>query len=377
MVKIVVIKSGDNEELRAPCTPEVAKKFIKSGCDCYIESDAGLASGFANQEYTEVGATIVKERAALYQDADIILTVNLPTESDKIKSLLVEAPKNAIVIGTLNPYHQQVKALAEMNLTFCALELIPRITRAQSMDVLSSQSNLLGYRAVIEAAAAWNQAFPLMMTAAGTIVPARVLILGAGVAGLQAIATARRLGAIVSAFDVRSAAREQVESLGAKFIEVDNAAEGEAQGGYAKEMDESYKRRQAEKIASAVSANDIVISTALIPGKPAPRLITAPMVESMMLGSVIVDLAAAAGGNCELTDKTHNIEHKGIKIISGSNMINNIARDASNLYARNLYNFVQLLLDPKYIEDGKIVLNLTDEIIKAVLIAHKGEGLRA
>ena len=304
MIKISILKTSVVGESRVAATPETIKKLIKLGCTCAVEHNAGLGSNFVDQHYRDAGAEVTADRASLLQGAKLVLAVNFPTDSKALARELQLIPQDAILIGLLNPYNSPdiLDLIAKTGITSCALELMPRITRAQSMDVLSSQSNLVGYYAVIAAAANWKQAFPMMMTAAGTIAPAKVLVLGAGVAGLQAIATAKRLGAVVSAFDVRPAVKEQVESLGGKFIEVEaDTTGGETAGGYAKEMSAEYKQRQAKKIAEAVQTHDIVITTALIPGKPAPKLITTAMVESMHHGSIIIDLAAAAGGNCEVT----------------------------------------------------------------------------
>jgi len=279
----------------------------------------------------------------------------------------------AILVGMLNPYGAKdtVQQYASANISAFSMEFVPRITRAQAMDVLSSQSNLAGYRAVIEGAAEYGRALPMMMTAAGTVAPARVLILGAGVAGLQAIATAKRLGAIVSAFDVRPAVKEQVQSLGATFVEVDPeaTANAETSGGYAKEMGEDYKRKQAQKIHDTLKKTDIAISTALIPGKPAPVLITEDMVKDMKLGSIIVDLAVESGGNCPLSEVGKIVTKHGVKIMGLTNIPGRIAADASALYARNLFNFVSLMIDKA---SNSIKINMEDEIIKGTLLTHSG-----
>ena len=272
----------------------------------------------------------------------------------------------------LNPFadRDQVDAYTTRKLTVFALELMPRISRAQAMDALSSQSNIAGYKAVIDAAAAYKRIFPMMMTAAGSIAPARVLVLGAGVAGLQAIATARRLGAIVSAFDVRSAAKQEVESLGAKFVEIDSGETGDAAGGYAKEMSDDYKRRQDALIHETLKKNDIVVTTALIPGKPAPLLITEEMVKDMKLGSVIVDMATSAGGNCALSERDRVVETHGVTIIGRANLPAAQAADTSTLYARNLSNVLDLLVDA---ETGELAIDWEDEIVKGMLITRGGE----
>lgn len=357
MTSIGILKEEAPHEARVAATPETVAKYISLGLKVIIEKNAGVAAGFADAAYESAGAVIGKAR-----DADIVLGVQ-PAASN-------QALSNVIVIGLLEPTGHQtlLKQWAQNNVSAFAMEWIPRISRAQSMDVLSSQSNLAGYKAVIEAANAFHRAMPMMMTAAGTIKPAKLLVLGAGVAGLQAIATGRRLGAVVSAFDVRPAAREQVESLGASFIAVEGGAEGT--GGYAKEMDEAYKQRQAALLADTIKTQDIIITTALIPGKPAPVLITKAMVESMKPGSVIVDLAAQNGGNCELTEKGKIVEKHGITIIGHENMPSRLAADSSSLYARNLLQFVQLIYKK---EPGQIEINLEDDIIKGCLVTHKGE----
>jgi NAD(P) transhydrogenase subunit alpha len=323
-----------------------------------VESDAGKAAGLADSAYEEAGAAIGSDLGT----AQIILAVR-PPES---LQLSVMAP-GAFLIGMLEPYGDKTRleAYNEHHLSAFSLELLPRISRAQGMDVLSSQSNLAGYRAAIEAVAALGKAVPMMMTAAGTVAPAKALVLGAGVAGLQAIATAKRLGAVVSAFDVRAAAKEQVESLGAKFIEVPAEESGDAAGGYAKEMSDDYKRKQGELLAETIAKQDMVITTALIPGKPAPTLITEDMVKSMKPGAVIVDLAAASGGNCPLTLPDKAIVKHGVHILGYTNLPSHVAADASQLYARNLYNFVSTLIvpEPKW----------EDELVVGTLLTREGK----
>lgn len=345
-----------------------AKKFIAAGISVAVESGAGLASGIADSAYEAAGATITKTAAEAYKGADIVLCVDTPDDAG-----IALIPEGAILIGMMNPLDPKTSfaALNARSIHAYAMEFLPRISRAQSMDVLSSQSNLAGYRAVIEAVTATSKTVPMMMTAAGTIPPAKALVLGAGVAGLQAIATAKRLGAVVSAFDVRAVVKEQVMSLGAKFVEVAASADAETSGGYAKEMDEDYKKRQAEALAEVIKTQDIVISTALIPGKPAPELITGDMVKSMKAGSVIVDLAAASGGNCKLTKpdavvKTEN----GVTIIGYTNMPSRAASDASPLYARNLQTFVMTLMFDK--ESKTLNVMSDDELIKGTLVTKGG-----
>ena len=367
-MKIAVPKERWPEEGRVAVSPEVAARYRKAGFTVQVETGAGAAARFPDDQYREAGADVVADPAAALKDADIVLTVRgLPEE------LLGAVKPGAVLLGMLDPLRarERVAAFARAGLTVFALELIPRITRAQAMDVLSSQANLAGYRAVIEAAEAFSRAFPMMMTAAGTIAPARVMVMGAGVAGLQAIATARRLGAVVSATDVRLAAKEQVESLGAKFVMVDDeeARQAETEGGYAKEMSEEYKRKQAALIAETLTKQDIAITTAQIPGRPAPVLITEEMVRSMRPGSVIVDLAVETGGNCALSKPGEVITVDGVTIIGYRNLPSRIATDASALYARNIWNF----LEPHISEEGALSFDFEDEIVAKTLVARDGE----
>jgi NAD(P) transhydrogenase subunit alpha len=373
-MKIAVLKERRSLETRVAAMPDTVKKMVAAGLVVTIESGAGASAMQADDAYVQAGATVAADAATALADADVVLKVQRPTDGadrGKLNETKLLKPGQA-VIAMLAPYGgDHVKALADAGVMAFAMEFCPRITRAQTMDVLSSQSNLAGYRAVIDAAAEFGRAFPMMMTAAGTIPPARVLVLGAGVAGLQAIATARRLGAVVSAFDVRAAAKEQVQSLGATFVEVDAAAAAGAEtaGGYAKEMDDAYKARQAAKIAESLAKQDIAISTALIPGKPAPRLITAEMVRAMKPGSVIIDLAAEQGGNCELTKAGETVVEGGVKIIGPINMPGRLPVDASALYARNLWAFLQPLVDK---ETKALKVDLADEIVKATLLTRDG-----
>lgn len=363
-MKICVIKETAEFEQRVAATPETVKKMVNLGATVVVEQQAGIASSFEDQMYQQAGATVLPFSRDLLKDADIILGVQKPH-----KKALSYLKKGSVFIGTLNPYNdpQKLREYVDHGITTFALEFVPRITRAQAMDVLSSQSNLAGYRAVIEASNVFGKAFPMMMTAAGTIAPAKVLILGAGVAGLQAIATAKRLGAVVSAFDVRAAAKEQVESLGATFIEVTSIESGETKGGYAKEMDEAYKQRQAEKIQEALKKSDIVISTALIPGKPAPVLIPEAMVYGMKPGAVIIDMAVEAGGNCPLSVKNEIVEVQGVKIVGYCNLPSRIAVDASALFSRNIFHFLTLIAG-----SGKVAIDWQDEIIAATCLTHEG-----
>jgi NAD(P) transhydrogenase subunit alpha len=364
MVKVAVLKEHKPGELRVAATPDAIKKYKSLGCEVAVEKGAGLGASISDVEYEEAGATMA-DAASCANGAQIILKVRAPS-SDELQNI----PSGAILIGMLDP-HAEKSTLANYNgkkISAFALELLPRISRAQSMDVLSSQSNLAGYRAVIEAACAFGKVIPMMMTAAGTVAPAKALVLGAGVAGLQAIATAKRLGAVVSAFDVRTVAKEQVQSLGAKFVEVPAEESGDAVGGYAKEMSEEYKKKQSALIHETLKKQDMVVSTALIPGKPAPVLITEAMVKDMKPGSVIVDLAAASGGNCPLTEVDKVVVKHGVTLIGYSNMPSRVAIDASQLYARNLYNFISALMISK---DG-FTVKWDDELIVGTLLTKDG-----
>jgi NAD(P) transhydrogenase subunit alpha len=354
---------------RVSITPEIVKKLVSAGHEVKIEKGAGLPSFIKDEDYTQAGALSVKTTKETVKTADVVLAVRLPYSEPK-GGWTANIDKGATVISLMNPHANKdfLQKLAERGVNLFALELIPRTTRAQSMDVLSSQANLAGYKAVIEAADVYSSMFPMMMTAAGTVAAARVLVIGAGVAGLQAIATARRLGAVVSAFDVRSAAKEQVESLGAKFVEVDTQEAGDGGGGYAKEMSAEYKKKQSEKLAEAVKKSDIVITTAQIPGKPAPVLVTKEMVESMQSKSVIVDLATESGGNCELSKLDEKVLHNGVTIIGYANMAGRIPHDASKLFSKNVFNFLQLL-----IKDNKLSVDTSDDIIIASLLAYNGK----
>ncbi len=366
-MKILALKETSANERRVSLTPEVTKKLTDLGHQITIERDAGKEAGFSDEAFEAAGATMTKDITKSLAQADIVTHVS-PPSVDELKS----AKEGTILISLLRPHANGplLKELASAKLTSLSLEMIPRISRAQAMDVLSSQSNLSGYKAVVDAASEYEKAIPMMMTAAGTIAPARILIIGAGVAGLQAIATARRMGAIVSAFDVRSASKEQVESLGASFVEVESEESGDATGGYAKEMSEDYKRRQSEKLADVLKSQDIVITTALIPGKPAPILITAEMVKSMKPGSIIYDLAIENGGNCELAESNKMVVKNGVKIMAPANVPSRIAFDASQLFARNVFNLLKILTE----KDGAALsLNMDDEIIKGACLTHAGE----
>ncbi|MBI4967032.1 MAG: Re/Si-specific NAD(P)(+) transhydrogenase subunit alpha [Rhodospirillales bacterium] len=368
-MKIAIPKERRTGELRVAASPDTVKKFIGLGFSVAVEAGAGSGSAVPDEAFQGAGASLAADAKSLLADADIVLKVArpLPEEVGLMK-------KGAVLIANLAALvnKAEVEAYAKAGLTAFAMELVPRITRAQSMDILSSQANLAGYRAVIDAAAVYGRGFPMMMTAAGTVAPAKALILGAGVAGLQAIATAKRLGAVVYAYDVRAAAKEQVESLGGKFVMVDESAmkAAETSGGYAKEMGEEYKKKQAEVLADAVKKADIIICTALIPGKPAPRLVTAEMVKGMRPGAVIVDLAVEMGGNCELSELDQVVVKHGVTLVGHSNMASRIAVDASTLYAKNLLNFLQPLVDK---ETKALKINFDDEIVKGALVAHDGK----
>lgn len=363
-IRIAVLKELATYENRVAATPETIKKYIAKGYAVSVVAGAGSAAAYLDADYVAVGAEIVADSNKATKDADIILCVQSPVS--------FKAKAGALLIGMLAPYgaKEKLTGLAEQGVTAMSMELVPRITRAQAMDVLSSQSNLAGYKAVLEAAAHFSRAFPMMMTAAGTIPPARVFVMGAGVAGLQAIATARRLGAIVSATDVRPVAKEQVQSLGASFVmvESDEMKQAETSGGYAKEMSDDFKQKQAKLVAETLVKQDIVITTALIPGRPAPVLVTEDMVKSMRAGSVIVDMAVEQGGNCSLSKAGEIIEIGGIKIIGLLNLPSRIATDASALYARNILNLLGTLID----KDGKIALNMDDDIVKAMTLTKDG-----
>ncbi|HXG77782.1 MAG TPA: Re/Si-specific NAD(P)(+) transhydrogenase subunit alpha [Methyloceanibacter sp.] len=372
MIAIGVPAEGADEP-RIGLTPETVKKLAKAGASVTIRSGAGLRSHFSDDEYKDAGASIAKSDEEAVANADIVLTVRRPSVE-----LAKSMKKGAAVIGMLDPFSDAagLDALAKTGVALFAMELMPRITRAQSMDVLSSQSNLAGYKAVIDAAAIFERALPMMMTAAGTIPAAKVFVMGVGVAGLQAIATARRLGAIVSATDVRPAVKEQVASLGAKFIAVEDEEfkQAETAGGYAKEMSDAYKKKQAALVAEHIKGQDIVITTALIPGRPAPRLISKEMVESMKPGSIIVDLAVERGGNVELSKPGETVEHKGVRIMGKLNLAGSLPVNASSLYARNLLAFVEPMIDK---ENKTLAIKWDDELVKGTLIARDGAIVNA
>ena len=377
-MQIGIIKERRLDEKRVAATPDTVKKFIAMGLKVNIEKGAGITAAITDQEYVEAGAIILDDARRVLENADIVLKINKPIgpkEKDGSKLDEVKLLKSgSILVSLMEPYKDRdlISLIAKQNITCFALELIPRITRAQTMDVLSSQSNLAGYKAVIEASTTYGKAFPMMMTAAGTVPPAKCLVMGAGVAGLQAIATARRLGAVVSASDVRPAAKENVESLGAKFIAVEDEEfkQAETSGGYAKEMSDEYKKKQTELIAATVAKQDIIICTALIPGKPAPVLLTPEMVDTMKPGSVIVDLAVEQGGNCPLSEPNKVVDRSGVQIIGCTNLASRVAIDASALFAKNLLNFVTPLINRS---ENKIEINMQDEIILGSMITKDGE----
>ena len=364
-MKVAVAAEVDANEPRVAATPETIKKIIGLGAEVAVEPGAGLKSGILDADYSAVGATVTKDAVA---GADVVLKVRRPQASE-----LPRLKKGAMVIAIMDPYGHEdaLQAMASAGITAFAMELLPRITRAQVMDVLSSQANLAGYRAVIDAAAEYGRALPMMMTAAGTVPATKVFIMGAGVAGLQAIATARRLGAIVTATDVRPAAKEQVESLGAKFIAVEDEEfkAAETAGGYAKEMSKEYQAKQAALVADHIKKQDIVITTALIPGRPAPRLVSKEMVASMRPGSVVVDLAVERGGNVEGVKADAVTETGGVKIIGYANVPGRLAATASSLYAKNLYAFLEILIDKK---TKALAVNWDDDIVKATVLTRDG-----
>jgi len=365
-MRIAILKERHAGETRVAATPETVKKFVGAGHEVAIEKGAGVAAAIPDDAFAEAGATIGTAAATL-KGAEALFGVRTPDEATLAKL------KGVLLVCHLEPHGNTAKAeaLAKAGIDALAMEFVPRITRAQAMDALSSQANLAGYRSVIEAAELYGRAFPMMMTAAGTVAPAKAFVMGVGVAGLQAIATARRLGAVVTATDVRPAVKEQVASLGAKFIAVEDEEfkQAETAGGYAKEMSKEYQAKQAELIASHIAKQDVVVTTALIPGRPAPKLVSKAMVESMKPGSVIIDLAAPTGGNCELTKADEVVEHKGVKIAGFANLPARLAADSSALYAKNLANLLPLLVD----DDGKKAPHWDDEVIQGMALTKDGE----
>jgi len=368
-LNIAVLKEQDQHERRVAVVPEVVKKLISAGCSVTIEKSAGDTASYLDSDYKDAGATIAKSAADATKSADVLLCVSAPNAKD-LKGL----PKGALVIGGLSPYKNDalIKDIAKLKLHGFAMELVPRITRAQSMDILSSQSNLAGYKAVLDASEYFGGAFPMMMTAAGTVPPAKVFVMGAGVAGLQAIATAKRLGAVVSATDVRPAAKEQVESLGGTFIAVedDEFKQAETAGGYAKQMSKAYQKKQQALVEETIAKQDIVITTALIPGRDAPELINDKMIKSMKPGSVIVDLAVEQGGNCTLSEDGKVVTKHDVTIIGHKNVPGRLASVSSSLFSRNLLNFLNLMIDK---EKKEISIDWEDEIITGTALTKDGK----
>ena len=368
-MRIAVITESDPQESRVAATPETVKKLKALGADVRVQAGAGTQSGIADAEYEAAGAEIAPDMASALADADVILKVRRPNSAE-----MAASKKGALVIGIMDPYgHEEaLKELAGAGLAAFAMEFMPRITRAQVMDVLSSQANLAGYRAVVDASAAYGRALPMMMTAAGTVPAAKIFIMGVGVAGLQAIATARRMGAIVTATDVRPATKEQVESLGAKFVAVEDEEfrQAETAGGYAKEMSKDYQAKQAALVASHIAKQDIVITTALIPGRPAPKLVSEEMVASMRPGSVIVDLAVERGGNVAGAKPGETVTTpNGVTILGYLNVPGRLAATASSLYAKNLFAFLETMVDKK---ERKLAINWDDELVAATNLTREG-----
>jgi H+-translocating NAD(P) transhydrogenase subunit alpha len=372
MVNVFIPKERRRGETRVAATPETVRKMVKAGLEVTVERGAGTDAFFQDADYEAAGARLADDAAAARAAADAVLTVTAPEAAEAA----AQKP-GSLLIGFLAPHRNLdlVRALADRRVSALAMELVPRITRAQSMDALSSQANIAGYKAVLLAALRLPKYFPLLMTAAGTIKPARVVVMGAGVAGLQAIATAKRLGAIVEVSDVRPAVKEQVQSLGGRFIELptsQNAESGEGAGGYAREMGEDFLRRQREIVQRHLSQADAVITTALVPGRPAPRLVTAQMVEAMRPGSVIVDLAVEQGGNCELSAADREVVHNGVLILGPSNLAASMPQDASGLYARNVFALLQIL-----VKEGRLGVDTQDEVVAGTLLTHDGQVVHA
>lgn len=374
-MKIGIPREVQPKENRVAGSPETVKKLVDMGLEVLVQKEAGHASMMLDRAYEEAGAKICPDAAAVYGEADLICKVQRPLQIPEIDvDEIAMLRPGQYLIGKLDVLlnREQLEKYAAKKVSALALELIPRITRAQSMDVLSSQSNLAGYKIVLEAANHFGRLFPMMMTAAGTVAPAKVLVLGAGVAGLQAIATAKRLGASVFAFDVRPAVKEEVQSLGAKFVEVasEETASVQSESGYAREMSEDYKRKQSELIHETLQKMDVVLTTALIPGKPAPVLVTEEMVKDMRPGSIIVDLAAEAGGNCPLCEMDKVVVVQDVTILSYENVPSLVPVDASALYAKNILNFITPMIDK---ETKQLSLDMQDEIVKGTLVTHEGQ----
>ena len=366
-LKIAIPKATTPDEKRVAASPETVKKLCGLGAEIRIETQAGLESAVTDEMFKDSGAKIAKSAEEALKGANVILSVQAPSD-EEIKLI----PKGALLICQMNPYNNKaiIEKLASAGISVFAMELVPRITRAQAMDVLSSQANLAGYKSVLDATEQYGRAMPMMMTAAGTVPPAKVFIMGAGVAGLQAIATAKRLGAVVSATDVRPAAKEQVESLGGNFVAVedDEFKEAETAGGYAKEMSASYKKKQAALVEEHIAKQDIVITTALIPGKAAPKLVSEKMLKTMKPGAVLVDLAVEQGGNIDLSEPGKVVQKHGLSIIGHRNVPSRLAASASALYAKNLFNLLNLI-----IKEGKLEIDWEDEIINGIALSHDGK----
>jgi NAD(P) transhydrogenase subunit alpha len=375
-MKIGVPNERRPDESRVAASTDTVKRLVGRGIDVLVEAAAGERARFSDQSFVDAGAQLVDDASALYRAADVILKVRRPLAAGEgaLDEMALLRP-GQVLVGMLDPYQnpEQVAAYAKAGVTAFALELLPRTTRAQAMDVLSSQANLAGYRAVIDGLAEFDRVMPMLMTAAGTVPPAKVFVIGAGVAGLQAIATARRLGAVVSATDIRPAAKEEIESLGAKFVGVVKQ-EAATAGGYARELSDEDKKQQADMVAQHLKGQDLVITTAQIPGRPAPRLVSRAMVESMRPGSVVVDLAVESGGNVEGSQVGKVVDKGGVKIVGHANMPARLAPATSALYARNLLNFVDLLIDP---ETKQLVINDGDDLIKGALITKDGKVVHA
>lgn len=372
MPHVFVPKERAPGERRVAATPETVKKLVGLKCEVVVEAGAGEGAGRSDADYVAAGAAIATDIGGQWRTADIVLKVTPLADSVALGGHEADAPKEGAIVACLCRPHRHldvVRRLRDRKVSALALELIPRITRSQSMDVLSSQASIAGYKAALLAANRVPRYFPMLMTAAGTVKPARVVVIGAGVAGLQAIATCRRLGAVVEVSDVRAAAKEEAESLGARFIQVPQDERGEGQGGYAKEMKEEFLRRQREVLAERIAASNAVITTALVPGRPAPKLVSQEMVEGMRPGSVVVDLAGEEGGNCALSRPDEEVVHRGVAVLAPTHLPSEAAEDASMLLARNVLNLLQLVID----KDGRTVLNLEDEIVAGTLLTHAGE----
>ena len=370
-MKVAIPRERTPGETRVAASPDMVKKLVGMGFDVVVEKGAGDGASMPDADFKDVGATIAKDAATALKDADVVLKVQRPLLDDKNNELAL-LKKDAILVAQINALvnRADADAYAKAGILAFDLQLMPRISRAQSMDVMSSQNNLAGYKAVLDAAAEYGSAMPMMMTAGGTVPPAKVFIMGVGVSGLQAIATAKRLGAVVTATDVRPATKEQVESLGGKFVMVDEESMEETEGGYAKEMSEDFKKKQAQVIADHLKKQNIVITTALIPGKPAPVLVNEEMVKSMGTGSVIVDLAVEAGGNCPLSEPGKVVTKHGVKIVGHTNVPGRLAKDASSLFARNILNFLSPQVDK---ESKTLKFDWEDETVKGTLLTRDGK----